>query len=41
MAIRKLTWEDLNIECWDWFLNEIGLVFDDIEQSDVSTLEHY
>jgi hypothetical protein len=39
MAIRKLTWEDLNIECWDWFLNEIGLVFDDIEQSDVSTLE--
>jgi hypothetical protein len=39
MAIRKLTWEDLNIECCDWFLNEIGLVFDDIEQSDVSTLE--
>jgi hypothetical protein len=35
----KLTYEDLSIECWDWFLSEIGLVFDDIEQSDVSTLE--
>jgi hypothetical protein len=39
MAIRKPNYEDLSLECWDWFLEEVGIKYDDINQDDASTLD--